>query len=78
MNEELAMESHPIADLFPLMEAADLDDLAADIREHDLREAIWLHPDGSILDGRNRFRACEIAGVEPRFQTWHGEGSLAA
>lgn len=72
------MEFHPIADLFPLMEAADLEDLAADIREHGLREAIWLHPDGSILDGRNRFRACEIAGVEPRFQTWDAKGSLAA
>ncbi len=72
------MEFHPIADLFPLMEVAELDDLAADIGEHGLREAIWLHPDGSILDGRNRFRACKIAGVEPRFQTWDGEGSLAA
>ena len=69
---------HPIADLFPLMEAADLDDLAADIREHDLREPIWLHPDGRIIDGRNRSLACEIAGVEPRFQRWDGKGSLAA
>ena len=72
------MEFHSIADLFPLMAAVELDELAADIREHGLREPIWLHPDGSILDGRNRFRACEIAGVAARFQTWDGEGAVAA
>jgi hypothetical protein len=64
---------HPATELFPLMADAALDELVADIREHGLRDAIVMHPDGSLLDGRNRYRACEIVGVEPRTVVWDGE-----
>jgi hypothetical protein len=50
------------------------DDLVADIKTHGLRLPIWLHTDGSILDGRNRYRACLEAGIEPRYQVWDGKG----
>lgn len=69
---------HPVADILPLLEGSSFDDLVCDIRTHGLREAIVLHPDGSILDGRNRYRACEAAGVEPRYRTWDGVGSPIA
>ncbi len=62
-------ETHPAADIFPLMEGKELQDLAADIKANGLRSPITLYQ-GEVLDGRNRLRACEIAGIEPRFQTW--------
>jgi hypothetical protein len=68
---------HPAATLFPLMEGAELEQLVTDIRANGLREEIVLHQ-GLILDGRNRLRACELAGVKPRFIEWDGHGSPMA
>ena len=59
---------HRAAELFPMMNAAALQGLADDIREHGQREPVVLF-DGAVLDGRNRLRACELAGVEPVFVT---------
>ena len=70
-------EFHPVAGLFPLLRGAAFEELAADIRKNGLREPILLDAQGRILDGRNRYRACLQAGVEPRFVRWQGEGPLA-
>lgn len=67
-------DAHPAAELFPLLDAEGLTALTADIKAHGLREPIVLH-EGRVLDGRNRLRACEAAGVAPRFVQWSGEGS---
>lgn len=65
------MPAHPLADLFPLIEGQQFDELVASIRENGQFDAIVLL-DGAILDGRNRYRACKAAGVQPRFETFAG------
>jgi len=65
---------HTAAGIFDLLEGAAFDELAADIKAHGLKLPIVLH-DGLILDGRNRYRACKAAGVDPMFRQWDGAGS---
>lgn len=47
--------------------------LAENIRRNGLNQAITLI-DGAILDGRNREKACEMAGVKARYVEWEGKG----
>ena len=65
---------HPYANLFPLMSSAELRELATDIKANGQQEPILLYED-LILDGRNRYRACKLAGVEPKTEQWVGKGS---
>jgi ParB-like chromosome segregation protein Spo0J len=71
----MTLAYHPFSQLFPLMDGPELDELAKDIAEHGLRSPIVLYQ-GQILDGRNRYRACEIAGVEPRCEDYTGDNPL--
>lgn len=69
-------EYHELANLFPLMDESQYSDLVADIKENGLVESIVLHED-KILDGRNRYNACNDAGVEPNFVEYQGEDALS-
>jgi ParB-like chromosome segregation protein Spo0J len=71
-----ALEFHPLADIFPLVEGQDFAELMADIKTHGLHEPIVVF-ESKILDGRNRYRACRAAGVEPAFTAYTGDDPIA-
>src|SRR5215831_11998710 len=70
------LEFHPLADLFPMLDGEPFAELVADIREHGLHEPIVVYED-KILDGRNRYRACEAAGIEPTFTVYQGDDPVS-
>jgi hypothetical protein len=61
---------HPAADKLPLMDKGEFETLVASIKANGLHTPIKLYADGSIIDGRNRCRACREAGVKPVFEDW--------
>jgi N6-adenosine-specific RNA methylase IME4 len=65
------MEFHEYANLFPMMQTDELEDLVADVKQNGLIEPIVLYED-KILDGRNRFLACSKAGIKPRYDYYRG------
>lgn len=60
-----ALLPHPLAERFPSIKGPAFSDLVSDIKEHGQREPIVLL-DGMVLDGLNRYRACESLGIQPR------------
>lgn len=64
---------HPIAQLFPMLSDDKLAELAASIKQTGLLTPITRDRHGILLDGRNRLKACEMAGVEPRFEIYDGD-----
>lgn len=70
------MKHHPIADVWPMMDEATLVELADDIRKNGQLVPVWLY-EGKILDGRNRWAACKIAGVEPKTKEYTGDEPTA-
>lgn len=67
---------HPAASAFPWLEPDDLDQLAADIAHRGLIEPGWLMPDGTLLDGRNRAKACEQVGAVMRWRVYEGDDPI--
>jgi ParB-like nuclease domain len=68
------LEPHPLAALFPELPPKELTQLARDIKERGQLEPIVLYK-GLILDGRNRYRACQIAGVKPRTEEFNAKAT---
>lgn len=67
------MDAHPAADLFPMMPDDELQALADDIATNGLNQPVVIYK-GQILDGRNRAKACGLAGVEVETEEWSDPG----
>ena len=68
------MKTHWVADLYPL----NMDDVAAladDIKANGQIAPIKALKDGRIIDGRNRWLACERVGVEPLVDVINPDGA---
>ena len=70
------MKSHEYADLFPMMGENEISRLSQDIKENGLSDSIITF-EGKILDGRNRFKACQMVSIEPVFKEYDGSDPLA-
>jgi hypothetical protein len=64
---------HPAADAFPMLSAAEYRQLRDDININGVRVPVLMTPDGLVLDGRNRLRACDELGIDPPIETYHGD-----
>jgi len=69
------LESHKFADIFPMVEGEQAEQLKLDIKENGLIQPIVLF-EGKILDGRNRYKASKELGLIPKFETYTGEKPL--
>lgn len=67
---------HPAAELFPMMTTEELQSLAVDIKTNGLQQPVIMFG-AHLLDGRNRWKACELAGVEPQLKDWSGKDAVA-
>jgi hypothetical protein len=70
---------HPLADMFPLLEGKDFDDLVKDIEQNTQLDDIDI-TDGEIIEGRNRALACQKLGIEPKYheRKFKSEAGIAA
>ena len=65
------MENHELANLFPMIVGEEFQKLTENIKQNGLLEPIWLY-EGKILDGRNRYKACIQAGINPQYRNYEG------
>jgi hypothetical protein len=64
----MTLSIHPAAALFPPLDEGELQALADSIKSDGLNYPIVTDYEGKILlEGRNRLKACEMAGVKPHF-----------
>jgi ParB-like chromosome segregation protein Spo0J len=70
------LDPHPLSAFFPPISDDDFNKLAGDIKLNGLHQPIVRYQ-GKILDGNNRYRACELVKIAPRFTDFNGDDAQA-
>ena len=65
------LSPHPLAECFPFLPLVELQTLALDIAKNGLIHPIVVF-EGKILEGRNRYRACQMVGIVPSCEDYTG------
>jgi len=68
-------EFHELASIFPMLDGEELKALRADMDANGQINKIILYQ-GKVLDGRNRYRICEMLGIEPETIVYPGDDPL--
>src|SRR6516165_2554101 len=76
MTTPTKYEPHPLSAMFPPITEEDFGKLAADIKLNGLHQPIVRYQ-GKILDGNNRYRACELVKIAPKFADFNGDDAQA-
>jgi hypothetical protein len=69
---QIEMNLHPITRLFPPLPPADFEALKADIAANGIQLPVITYK-GEILDGANRWRACQELGAKCPTKEWDGK-----
>jgi hypothetical protein len=69
------MKPHPIAEIFPDIEGTEFCELVEDIKRRGLVQPLVMYQ-GKILDGRNRWRACQKLGIKPKTVDYRGDDPI--
>jgi ParB-like chromosome segregation protein Spo0J len=76
-DQDVNLPAHPATSLFPMLGEDAMTALVQDIEANGLVEPAWIYDETErgtvLLDGRNRERACEAAGVELRTRKYEGD-----
>jgi len=65
-HKHVTMKINPLAELFPQANAEDFETLKKDISNRGQLHPIVMHGD-TLIDGRQRLRACQELNIEPKF-----------
>lgn len=75
LPKDFFMEFHKYSNFFPLLDDKKIIELAYDIDKNGLQFPIVTY-EGGILDGRNRYRACQHLGIEAATVPYEGDKPL--
>lgn len=59
------MRTHPAADVLPMQSEEEFAALVELIAEHGQQRPIVVDAEGRVVDGRNRWKACQVLGLDP-------------